>query len=142
MAGRLRGWLALSGPDRARVLMMMIALPTVAAALRLFGYVRIRRWLERRSAAGQTRTATAAEVERAIELARLAALAGRRGPIAANCLPQSLLVYWLLRRRSLAPELKIGVRKQDVALDAHAWVELQGQSLDPVQATFQPFPSH
>src|SRR5690606_26453267 len=117
-------------------------LPAIAAALRLFGYVRTRRWLERLSVMRTPRIATAVEAQSAFELARLAAIAGRRGPLAANCLPQSLLLYFLLRRRGFAPTLKIGVRKQEAALDAHAWVELDGHSLDPVQSVFQPFPSH
>src|SRR5690606_31980572 len=111
--------------------------------VRLFGYVRTRHWLERLSVDDAPRTATTDEAEAAIALAHLAAVAGRRGPIAANCLPQALLVYWLLRRRGFAPQLKIGVRKQhEATLDAHAWVALDGRSLDPVQATYQPFPSH
>ena len=120
--------------------MLLIGLPAMAVAVRLFGYVRTRRWLEARSSRGGERSANPAELDAAERLARLAATAGRRGPINTTCLRQSLLVYWLLRRRGLAPELKIGVRKQDAMLDAHAWVELDGRSLDPVKtATHQPF---
>ena len=122
--------------------MMLFGLPAMDAALRLFGYVKTRRWLERRSAGTDARMATPGDLDAAESLARLAAIAGRRGPIAATCLRQSLLVYWLLRRRGLAPELKIGVRKQDAVVDAHAWVELEGRALAPADITHRPFPTH
>lgn len=124
------------------ILMMLFGLPAMDAALRLFGYVKTRRWLERRSAGSDVRMATPGDLDAAENLARLAAIAGRRGPIAATCLRQSLLVYWLLRRRGLAPELKIGVRKQDAVVDAHAWVELEGRALAPADITHRPFPTH
>lgn len=141
MGGRLGGWLALSWTDRGRLLLMMLlGLPTIAAAVRLFGYGRTQRWLERRSNFGKMRAATFAELEDAARLARLAAIAGRHGPITATCLRQSLLVYWLLRRRGLRPEFRIGVRKHGELMDAHAWVELDGRGLDAMQVSHRPFP--
>ena len=59
--------------------------------------------------------------------------------IAATCLRQALLVHWLLRRRGFSPELKLGVRKQADAFDAHAWVELQGVALGQGELTHVPF---
>ena len=80
------------------------------------------------------------ELARGERLARLAAIAGRHGPVEATCLRQSLLVYGLLRRRGSAPELKIGVRREDTAIAAHAWVELAGVSLDQTPRNHSPFP--
>lgn len=143
MAGRLQGWASLGWADRARLLLLMLCgLPAMAAGLRLFGYVRTRDWLARHSAGRALRIANADDLAEAEKLAYLAAIAGQHGPISATCLRQSLLVYWLLRRRGLAPELKIGVRKQGAALDAHAWVELEGRSLDPRQIAHQAFAAH
>ena len=138
----MRGWLALSWPHRGRLMLLMLGLPVVAAALRLFGYVKTRRWLERCSRTDLPRMPTPGEFSAAMDLAQLAAIAGRHGPIRATCLRQSLLVYWLLRRRGLMPELKIGVRKQELVVDAHAWVELAGQALAPAAITHLPFPAH
>ena len=120
----------------------MLGLPVIAAALRLFGYVKTRRWLEHYSRTDRARMPTPGEFSAAMDLAQLAAIAGRHGPIRATCLRQSLLVYWLLRRRGLMPELKIGVRKQELVVDAHAWVELAGQALAPAAITHLPFPAH
>jgi hypothetical protein len=52
--------------------------------------------------------------------------AARHTPFPATCLTRSLLLAWLLRRRGVACDLRIGVRLIGGALDAHAWVECQG----------------
>lgn len=140
--GRLRGWLALSWPDRAQLLLLMLGLPLIGVALRVSGYGKTRRWLERNSSLEPRRTATPNELAAAENLAQLAAIAGRHGPVSTTCLRQSLLVYWRLRRLGLAPELKIGVRKVEAAVDAHAWVELEGKALAPAEITHLPFPPH
>jgi hypothetical protein len=62
---------------------------------------------------------------RAVELA-VSVL--RRGPIDDSCLRRSLLVGHLLRRRR--PVLEIGVTKRDGVVRAHAWLEVQGATLD------------
>ena len=129
MNGRLRAWWALPGSEKTTLLWLMVALPLVSLLLRLAGYVRARALIERWSPASTPRAADPAELQSAERLARLAAIAGRRGAIAATCLRQSLLLHFLLRRRGLGPELKLGVRKHDGNFDAHSWVELQGQPL-------------
>ncbi len=111
------------------LLALMSTLPIVATSLRFAGYVRTRRWLERISRHPQPHVASEAELAAAERLAELASIAGRRGLISATCLRQSLLVYALLRRRGLQPELKIGVRKQGGEMDAHAWVAVGAISL-------------
>lgn len=131
MSRRLRGWLALSGRERAQFLGLMASLAAVHGSLALTGYVRTRRWVERLSAGGTRRTATSDDLEAARRLAQLAAIAGRRGAVRATCLRQALVLHGWLRRRGLAPEIVIGVRRDGEApLDAHAWVELEGASID------------
>jgi hypothetical protein len=118
---------------------MMLALPSIAAALRLFDYQRTRQWLERRSSRAGSRPADSGDFAAAQDLANLASIAGRHGAIKATCLRQSLLVYWLLRRRGLDPDIKLGVRKHDGVFDAHAWVELDGVALAQSDPVHQPF---
>lgn len=129
MGARLRGWLALSGRERAQFLGLVLALPAVHGALAVFGYVRTRRALERISARASRHAADAAEYAAARRLAELAEIAGRRGLLTTTCLRQALLVYTLLRRRGLDPQLQLGVRKQGDAFGAHAWVELEQRPL-------------
>ena len=118
---------------------MILALPLVHASIALAGYGRTKRWLEYLSHNPAPHPATPNHIDAARSAARMASIAGRRGTVTATCLRQSLLVYWLLRRRGLAPELKLGVRKQQGVVDAHAWVEIQGESLDPHPSTHAPF---
>ena len=121
IVARWRRWWGLSRTDRSALLGMMLALPLLSAALRFFGYARVRRWIEdatNRNVRPACASDPAMEGER---LARLAAIAGRHGPIRATCLRQSLLIYGLLRERGLSPELKIGVKGGDGLPDMHAW---------------------
>jgi transglutaminase-like putative cysteine protease len=65
----------------------------------------------------------------ALRLGRLARIAGRYVPTNGSCLRQSLLVWWLLRRKGVPAELRIGVRTQE-GFTAHAWVEVGGQPVN------------
>jgi hypothetical protein len=48
----------------------------------------------------------------------------------ATCLPRSLALWWLLRRRGIAADLRIGVRKEGGRFEAHAWTEWRGTVLN------------
>lgn len=121
---------------------MAMALPLISLGLSLFGYVRTLRWLERMSSQDAMRDATPTEIADAQRLARLAAIAGTHGPMEATCLRQSLLVHFLLRRKQLRPDLMIGVRREDGAFDAHAWVQLGGVALGQQHLAHTALPKH
>jgi hypothetical protein len=53
----------------------------------------------------------------------------RRRPFNGTCLRRAMLAGFILRRRDHA--VRIGVRKADGVVAAHAWLELDGISLDP-----------
>lgn len=135
----LARWRALAADERGLLLGLMAGLPVIAALLRLLGVMRTMRLLERTSGGAAPRRADPFEVSDARRAAQLTALAGRRGLIAATCLRQALLLYWLLRRRGFAPELKLGVRNDGDAFAAHAWIELQGMALGEGEAAYLPF---
>lgn len=59
-------------------------------------------------------------------IARLENSAARHLFFRTNCLEQSMVLWWLLRRREMAAELRIGARKQESKFEAHAWVEYAG----------------
>lgn len=140
MAGSWKGWRALTWSEQGQFLSIALALPLVHGALAAFGYQRTKRWLERRSRHANPRAASDLDLQSADRLAHLTAIAGRRGAINATCLRQSLLLYWILRRRGLQPFMRLGVRKAtDTALDAHAWVELDGHPLSMTPILHQPF---
>lgn len=139
MGGRLRGWRALPPPERAILARLLLGLPLVSLSLRVLDYKRTRRLVEWLTRHPHRRNATHDDVRTADRLAELAATAGHHGMVHATCLRQALLVYGMLRRRGLQPELKLGVRREGADFAAHAWVELSGQRLAQSDVVFAPF---
>ena len=139
MGRRLDGWRALAWPDRGRLLACLVGLPILHASLAITGYARSRRiieWITQRTSA---RTPNPMDIDDAQQLARLAAIAGRHGAVTASCLRQSLLLYGWLRLRGFQPALQLGIKPQQSAFQAHAWVELAGTRLLPMDEGRQAF---
>lgn len=83
------------------------------------------------------RPGSAADVKLSAAERRRLDLAGRvlrRGPFEDSCLRRAMLSARVLRHRAHA--VRIGVRKVDGAVKAHAWLELDGISLDPDAVDF------
>ena len=128
----LKFWRA-SWQERRLLLEALVLLPVTAVALRVVGFRRWQTFLLRRAPQTGHRQNNA---EQTLDLARLAVTsvtrASRFSPWRASCLQQSLTLGWLLRRRGIDSQLRIGVRKEDGRFEAHAWVEHQGVVLyDP-----------
>jgi len=81
----------------------------------------------------------ASHLNRARRLADLVGLASRFSFFSANCLNRSLALLRLLNRKGIPAELVIGVRKSETGLDAHAWVEVDNESLDSRSIGYLPF---
>ena len=111
---------------------LVFVLPVIGGALHLFGFKRSRDLLGRVAsyATPSNRIDDAASPDRARRIARLVGIAARHGPYRATCLRQALTLWWLLRRRAIPAELRIGVRKDASELLAHAWVEYDGYAID------------
>jgi transglutaminase superfamily protein len=63
--------------------------------------------------------------QRAVAISRLVDVAARH-TVKNTCLHRSLALWWLLGRRRVASQIRIGTRRHDGRFDAHAWVELDG----------------
>ena len=77
----------------------------------------------------------------ALDIARVVNLASAQ-MFRAVCLPRSMTLLWMLGRRGIASELRIGVRKEADIFTAHAWLECQGIVLNDsaeVSTDFAPF---
>jgi Transglutaminase-like superfamily len=138
---KLPKFLQLSTYERWVLFQALLLLPLCAVVLRLRGV----RCLV--PALGES-LPTAFNPERGIALqharaiARMVALAARLGPYRANCLKRSVVTYWLLRRRGVDCDLRIGVRKESNQIEAHAWIECLGQPLSErvdIHERFPPF---
>jgi len=130
MRKKLDQWRELPIRERALLARLVLLLPIVGGLLRLLGVQRTYRLLERsalNSSAVHPDDGSRIPAER---LGRLVGIASRNGPYSATCLRQSLVVWWMLRRRGLPAELRIGVAKDQEHMYAHAWVELSGQVIN------------
>jgi hypothetical protein len=131
--GKLRG---LSATERRTLAAALVLLPLVAGWLRVAGLKRCLSALAGTAtaagSAGRTMTGSsrADSQQRARATARLVRAAAAHGLYRVSCLPQSLVLWWLLRRAGLEAELRIGTCKDGEGFQAHAWVEVAGCALD------------
>ncbi|MBP6734047.1 MAG: lasso peptide biosynthesis B2 protein [Chromatiaceae bacterium] len=117
----------------------------VAAALRLpWFWVRLRLFGQRSFGAALVEGEPSARAVRSVgsaetvvpsldELTRIGYLvnsAAHNVLPAGNCLTRSLCLQWLLRRRGVPTDLRIGVQLANGQLLAHAWVEYGGHPLN------------
>lgn len=119
----------LSRLERLMLLRAMLLLPMASLALRLAGFRRLQAVLVRLSPVAPKFSREPA-AERAALTARIVGAAARHGLGRPNCLRQSLVLWWLLRRQGISAELRIGVRKTGQVLEAHAWVEHEGAPIN------------
>ena len=130
-----RTWRGLTGREHWLALEAWLALPLIALALRVAGFKRVHgtlaRWNVDTLARWNVRTCERANVEAlsALRVANVVDRVARRHPCRPTCLTRSLALWWLLGRRRIAAELRVGVRKEGGSLQAHAWVESCGQVL-------------
>ena len=125
MTGRFSKFRALSWPERRVLVQAALLLPLVWAALRVFGLARVHARLGATEAPNSP--SPAADPAR---IGTLVNAAAGLPLVPATCLTRSLLLDWLLRRRGVPSELRIGVRREGSALDAHAWVECEGRPVN------------
>jgi hypothetical protein len=92
------------------------------------GYAKLRRWL---SGFLQTqRRAAEISSEEVDRIVWAVSTAGRIVLGAKPCLPLAMATQWLLGRRGVLTDLRIGVMRGDSGqLEAHAWVEQDGRIL-------------
>jgi hypothetical protein len=138
LARNLSRFLALSAPERRTFLSAITLLPLFWIALRVLGLQRLQTRLQR-TPLRPSATLTADDLTRLGTLVNSAAHHAL-GP--ANCLTRSLYLWWLLRRRGVDSQLRIGVRLTGGVLDGHAWVEYAGVPVNDrpdVSADFAPF---
>ncbi len=127
-----RGFWRLSGFERGIALEAAAGLTVTWLGLRLAGF---RRW---KSLLGWLAPRVVADADLVEYFARRNSAAdcadGRGGSaksfFGTNCLEQSLVLWWLLRIRGIAAELRIGARKDLNRFEAHAWVEFHGAILN------------
>ena len=130
-------------PEKWLLIQSAALLPWVALGLRLFGFNRIQAILASFAPpmAHQERVSEQ-QIAQAYRSAFLVEKTTRHGLIRANCLQRSLLLWFLLLRRGIYPDLRIGC-KLTSKFEAHAWLELDGHIINDsvdVLETYAVFP--
>jgi len=103
----------------------LVLLPMAALALRVAPQWTLRR-VNDRLRRGHNE---APDRGRADRIAHMVAAAAQYGPYSASCLPQAVVLQILLHRAGLRGELRYGVKKLHGELQAHCWIELDGEPL-------------
>lgn len=120
----------LTGRERGIVLEAAAGLTATWVGLRLLGF---RRWRSLLQLTVPRNTEILSENDShstAAGVLRMEEAAARNLFVTTNCLEQSLVLWWLLRRRGIAADLQIGARKSGQRFEAHAWVEFCGIALN------------
>jgi hypothetical protein len=140
MANRWATLARMPRAERRLLLQALVLLPLTSAALRIVG---LRAWQTMVGTLATLGASPAADADRYTRsAARMVRLASVRGLTRPLCLSRSVVLWTLLRRAGIASEIRIGVRKRDGALDAHAWVERNGLVINDrrrVGESFAPF---
>lgn len=116
-----------------------LLLPLFWLALRTMGFARLQARLQDSRVIKSAAPMNQNEIRALGELVNIAA---RHHPLPATCLSRSLLLRWLLHRRGISTELRLGARLADGKLDAHAWVEWNGEPVNDetdIASRFQAF---
>ena len=112
-------------------------LPAVAVSLRLRGFDATRSTLQKTLKRSLFQTGNESVEKRTVLTARMVNAADRYGLVHPSCLAKSLTLWWLLGRQGISSQLRIGIRKENGKLEAHAWVEREGVALNEPEAHHQ-----
>jgi hypothetical protein len=127
MRHKLRRLRTFSWPERWLFARLILVLPLIEIAIRTRGL----RWTQERLG----RLVPSPPIADGLSpdtLNRVVRAAAGNGLVRATCLRRSLALWWLLRRRGIAAEIKVGARRDTPRFMAHAWVAwADGQSDSP-----------
>jgi len=127
---RLRRFRALERPAQSLFLRAILLLPMIALSLRWRGFFWTQAMLERFLSIGTALEDSGEADRRAAMTAHMVRVADWSGLVHPSCLAKSLTLRWLLMRQGIAADLRIGIRKENEQIAAHAWVERNGTALD------------
>lgn len=125
---RVKKFLELSGADKRTFLAALYGLPKVDVQLRLYGFEKTLAKLQRIPLAPEDKASDPATYPTRTSL--LVNAAARFLFRREACLQRSLMLWFLLRKKGIESELKIGVATEDQKLQAHAWLEIDGAAVN------------
>jgi Transglutaminase-like superfamily len=127
---RLRRFSALERSAQNLFLRAIVLLPLVTLSLRWRGFRATQAMLQRFLSDAKMGPEAARLGKCVAEAAHMLNAADRHGLVHPSCLAKSMTLWWLLGRQGIASHLRIGTRKENEKLEAHAWVERDGVALN------------
>ena len=114
------------------ILKVLFLLPLMSLGIRFFGFKRLYVLLDRLAKIrARKHDHSLATLESAQGIAEIVTYTNRRYSFyQAACLPESLILWWLLRNRGIAAEFCLGVRTITGPFESHTWVEYKGAVLN------------
>lgn len=132
----------LTGFERGIVIEALAALTATCLGLRLAGFGRWKCVLTWLLATQRDENGAPAGIGCAQTILLMESAAARNLFFRPNCLERSMVLWWLLMKRGIAAELRVGARKNAQRFEAHAWVACDGIVLNDAEEThlhFVPF---
>ena len=127
MKSKLRTLLSFSAQDWILLVQAWSLLLAFDIALRVLPFLKVQGWIK---SPNQKKISTV-KAERIIQRSsNFVDLAARHHLYPMTCLRRSLALQWLLSKSGLDASLQFGVRRENGTLQAHAWLEYQGQVID------------
>ncbi len=130
MLESLRRFSALERPAQALFLRAAVMLPLVSLSLKLRGFRSTQSSLQKFLSHAAVRIDDGLAKKQAALTAHMVHAADRHSVVHPSCLAKSLTLWWLLGRQGIISRLRIGIRKDNEKLEAHAWVEREGAALN------------
>jgi len=135
MWARLRRFSALPRAAKMDFVRASLLLPLIRMSLRLRGFRATQKSLQLRIGRGVAALSESAAADETKQTCRMVFAAARYSPISVTCLERSLVLWWLLARRGMATQLRIGARKSGKKFEAHAWLEQNGVAIGEPDGT-------
>ncbi|WP_286194739.1 lasso peptide biosynthesis B2 protein [Synechococcus sp. CCY 0621] len=121
----------LDGPSRRLVLGSAVLLPLFWLRVKVLGQCTL--------GPGRVGSTLAPQVDAAVRMGQLVNRVAHYVLPPDNCLSRSLCLQWLLRRRGIPADLRLGVQLDAGQLQAHAWVEVAGHPVNDAQDVAERF---
>jgi hypothetical protein len=127
---RFRRFSALERPAQGFFLRATVLLPLVALSLRWRGLRATQSSLKLLLSDSYPEHDPSLASRDAAVAAHMVNAADMYGLVHPSCLAKSLTLWWLLARQGISSHLRIGIRKENEKMEAHAWVERDGEALN------------
>lgn len=117
---------ALTWNERRLIAEAALLIAALRVALRVAGVRRVQRLLSAAMPISASSDGQRDEDRRRVSAISRLVDAAARHTVKNTCLHRSLALWWLLGRRGLTSQIRIGTRRLHGQFEAHAWVECDG----------------